>query len=121
MELNRQNDRNLGLDDKNTFVRLLKHFFLKEKAKPDINCRNSEEIELLESIREAHREWVQAVKNFEYAGDQASVDYYTYKIKACEVRYQYLLKKVKEKGIKLDILPQVDMYTTGPGEGISAN
>lgn len=59
------------------------------------------EIDLLQSIQEARTEWISANMNFEQAVDSDMIDYYTYKIKACEIRYQYLLKKAKEKGIKI--------------------
>lgn len=60
--------------------------------------------DLKESIRQAKLEWVTANANFEQAVDTSMVDYYTYKIKACEVRYQYLLKEAKEKGVKTNQL-----------------
>jgi len=40
-----------------------------------------------------------AIYNYEFTEDPELVDYYTYKIKATQPRYQYLLKKAKEKGL----------------------
>ena len=54
-----------------------------------------EEIELKNSINNALVEWRNAVLNFELADSPEMVEFYTYKIKACEIRYQFLLKKIK--------------------------
>ncbi|MCX7843313.1 MAG: YaaL family protein [Clostridia bacterium] len=62
---------------------------------------DSEEIrQLLEYINVTRTEWSAAVKNFEFAESEEIVDYYTYKIKAYEVMYEYLIKQAKEKGIR---------------------
>jgi len=52
--------------------------------------------ELLENIQEAYNEWKNALANFETADCKEMVDYYAYKIKASEIRYDYLLRKAKE-------------------------
>ena len=52
--------------------------------------------ELLENIQEAYNEWKNAMANFETAEGKEMVDYYAYKIKASEIRYDYLLRKAKE-------------------------
>ena len=71
---------------------------MKRRQKEALNAdQRLERTELLQSIRDVYNEWVNANKNFEYAEDQASVDYYAYKIKACEVRYEYFLKKPSKK------------------------
>jgi hypothetical protein len=58
---------------------------------------------LLKNIRQARQDWLSAVSNFEQAEDADLIDYYIYKMKACQVRYNYLLKKAKEIGLKQDI------------------
>lgn len=58
---------------------------------------------LLKNIRQAKQEWMSAVSNFEQADDEDLIDYYIYKMKACQVRYNYLLKKAKELGLKQDV------------------
>jgi hypothetical protein len=63
-----------------------------------------EKKELLEAIKCARKEWMCAYSNFEYADDGEMVDYYTYKIKACQLRYNYLIRQAKEKGVKVDFL-----------------
>lgn len=57
--------------------------------------------ELLGCINDARTEWLNANMNFNYAEDSEVIDYYTYKIKASEIRYEYYLKKAREMGIKL--------------------
>ncbi|HOP72150.1 MAG TPA: DUF2508 family protein [Thermoclostridium caenicola] len=51
--------------------------------------------ELYETIREAWLEWQNALLNFEDADCKEMVDYYTYRIKASQIRYEYLLRKAK--------------------------
>lgn len=55
--------------------------------------------DLINNLRNAQSEFETAVSNYEFAEDPELVDYYTYKIKATQTRYQYLLKKAKEKGL----------------------
>lgn len=62
--------------------------------------------ELLENLKSAKKEWLDANVNFDYIEDKDIVDYYTYKILACQIRYEYFLKKAKEKGFKGEILIQ---------------
>lgn len=56
--------------------------------------------ELIQNINIIKNEWEVAKNNFELANSKDSVDYYAYKIKAYEVRYQALLREAKEKGIR---------------------
>lgn len=51
---------------------------------------------LKESVREAYMEWQNALANFENAEGKDMVDYYAYRIKASQIRYDYLLRKAKE-------------------------
>lgn len=54
-----------------------------------------EEIELRRAISSALAEWECTRSNFETADCPEMVEYFTYKMKACEVKYQYLLKQMK--------------------------
>lgn len=66
------------------------------------------EIELMLSILKTKRELEVANLNFEYAqGDL--IDYYTYHIKATRAKFDYLLKKAKQKGLALDMIEQIDL------------
>ena len=56
---------------------------------------------MVDSIKKAHTEWISAIANFEQADHEELVDYYIYKIKACQIRYNFLLKKAKEMGINM--------------------
>lgn len=51
--------------------------------------------ELHEAIHEAWLEWQNALLNFENADCKDMVDYYSYRIKASQIRYEYLLRKAK--------------------------
>jgi len=82
--------------------RLAGVLLLKESTKHAIY--NDDNNDLIFSLKNAKKEWMDANMCFEYAEAQELVDYYTYKIKACQVRYEYYLKAAKEKGIKVEVL-----------------
>ncbi len=54
---------------------------------------------LLENLKNAQSDFETAIANYEFAKEPELIDYYIYKIKATQTRYQYLLKKVKERGL----------------------
>lgn len=56
---------------------------------------NREETELRKAISFVLTEWKCAVLNFETADSPEMVEHYTYKIKAYELKYQYLVKQLK--------------------------
>ncbi len=60
---------------------------------------SAEDSDLLKVTLEARDEWADTNANFDYVHEDKLVDYYTYKLKACEARYAYFLKLVKEKGL----------------------
>ena len=69
--------------------------------------RDIEETVLLKTIIDARNEWLDSVANFEYAYEENLIDYYIHnKMKACEARYAYFIKKAKEMGLKAS-LPQM--------------
>ena len=55
--------------------------------------------EVLKTLIDARNEWLDAVVCFEQAYEEKLVDYYTYKMKACEARYTYFIKLAKEMGL----------------------
>jgi len=64
--------------------------------KPQQSLHTLEEKVLLRKyINYALIEWKSATLNFETAESTDMVEYYIYKMKACEVRYQYLLNQIK--------------------------
>lgn len=75
----------------------LKLFNVKRVAETE---KVNEEAELIKAITDARNEWLESVANFEHAYEEDIVDYYTYKMKASEVRYSYFIKKAREIGLK---------------------
>lgn len=59
----------------------------------------AEAIEIQKALTDARNEWLEAVSSFEHAFEEKLVDYYTYKMMACEARYTYFIKLAKEKGV----------------------
>lgn len=55
--------------------------------------------DLINNLKNAQDDFETAVTNYEFAEEPELIDYYTYKIKATQTRYQYLLKKAKERGL----------------------
>ena len=66
---------------------------------PSAAVLDAEEQELLKAALEARDEWIETSTNFEYVHEEMLVDYYTYRLKACEARYAYFIKLAKEKGL----------------------
>jgi hypothetical protein len=50
---------------------------------------------LVREIHEAHRDWINAHRHFEYAQGRDQVDYAIYAIEAAEKRYEMLLRHAK--------------------------
>ncbi|MGN7458071.1 YaaL family protein [Paenibacillus pasadenensis] len=53
---------------------------------------------LLDEIREAHRDWVNAQYHFEQATGQDQIDYAVFAIEAAQKRYEMLLRQAKRIG-----------------------
>lgn len=65
------------------------------------NKKNKEEVEeLVENLKKTRNEWVTATMNYEFAQEDELIDYYIYLMKAAQLKYDYLLKKAKERGVK---------------------
>jgi hypothetical protein len=62
-----------------------------------------EQMDMIRCVQQAMEEWCQAEKCFEYVSDPDLVDYAIYRIQASKKKYDYLLKKAKEMGIKVDL------------------
>ena len=92
MEETFYNLTNIEKKDNNIFDYILEKF-TKTKSE-DLETK-----ELIKNLKNAQIEFETAVNNYEFANDPELVDYYTYNIKATQTRYQYLLKKAKEKGL----------------------
>jgi hypothetical protein len=61
---------------------------------------DAEREKILIEIKNLKSDLAEAYNNFDYASDFLMVDYYTYQIKAFETKFEYLLKKAKEAGLK---------------------
>jgi hypothetical protein len=97
---------------KNSFFnRFIKAFSAKEKIESVSFNESGDFKELIESIKSAQRDWLCANANFNNTSDQEIIDYYTYMIKAYQVRYEYLIKKAKEKGIKGGYAEHADLIS----------
>ncbi|HAA25444.1 MAG TPA: DUF2508 domain-containing protein [Ruminiclostridium sp.] len=57
---------------------------------------------LLKCLKQAREDWLTAVENFDQAENDDMIDYYIYNMKACQIRYNYLLKRAKELGLRND-------------------
>ena len=104
MDLNTQKITNVKVDKTSAFLKLFRMITPKKVVAATGLSDYISDSELLESIKSAKKEWLDANMNFEYVEDKDIVDYYTYKILACQIRYEYFLKKAKEKGFKGEIL-----------------
>ncbi len=75
-------------------------FFEVGHARENPHCRQPE---LVEQIKEAHRDWVDALDNFNYPIEDDMVDYAIYNVNAAEKKYAYLIKKARNENITLDV------------------
>lgn len=66
------------------------------------------DIELLKSIQDAKRKLNIANKNFEIA-EAELIDYYAYQIKAEKAKLDYLIKEVKNVGVRADIIKNIEI------------
>lgn len=80
----------------------------KKETKMIEKTEQEKEIELMISIIKTRKELEVANHNFEYAQEDL-IDYYTYQIKAARAKFDYLVKKAKEKGLALDMIEQIDI------------
>ena len=70
---------------------------LSKKFKPN---EKTEEEKILESLREAHREWKNKEEYFQSVKEPDLIDHAIYELEASKIKYIYLLKKIKEINIE---------------------
>ncbi len=102
MLINQQTD-NKTITHKTGFLSgILKLMKTGKKTVPVVSTQpaDPEDLELLECLKKAKSDWIDAYRDFNYVDDQDLVDFHTYRIKAYQLRYEYFLKKAKEKGLK---------------------
>lgn len=76
---------------------------------------NEQDIELIRSLINTKIELEVANKNYEFA-DSDLIDYYTYQIKANQSKIDYLLKKIKKKGLILDMIDATSLEAENKNE-----
>lgn len=85
---------------KDTLEKIVKAIVsLKRANKKSGDIEFDEVTELISMIKDTKNAWNTSILNYEYMTDQELIDYYTYQIKAHQLRFNYLLRKAKEKGI----------------------
>ncbi len=60
------------------------------------NNMSVEERELLKEIEEAHREMITSFNHFNNTIEPGLIEYYIYQYKAAQIKYDYLLRCIKE-------------------------
>ena len=70
--------------------------------------KEQKEIELIKCIRDKKRRLNTANKNFETA-EAELIDYYAYQIKAEKAKLDYLIKEVKNIGIRVDVINNIEI------------
>lgn len=70
------------------------------------------DLELIKTIIKTKIELANANKNFEYAEDDL-IDCYSYQIKSLQAKLDYLIKKVKKKGLVLDMINAISIENVG--------
>ena len=70
------------------------------------------DLELIKSIIKTKIELLNANKNFEYA-EEDLIDCYSYQIKSLQAKLDYLIKKVKKKGLVLDMIKAISLENAG--------
>ena len=76
------------------------------ETKIEDKSEDEKNLELIVSIIKTKNELDTAHKNFEYA-EEGLIDYYSYQIKACKTKLDYLMKKAQKKGIVLDMINEI--------------
>lgn len=59
-----------------------------------------EDRELLLALESVKKNLDTVYINFEYATDHALIDSYIYEVKALQLKYEYIMKEIKQRGIQ---------------------
>lgn len=87
----------------NPFLSSRKNKMLGNLYEEDSDNGYSEDEILIQNIKDAKNEWLNADMNFQYVSEDEFIEYYTYKLKAAQIKYEFFLRKAKEKGIKVNL------------------
>ena len=66
------------------------------------------EVELMSSIIKTKQDLINVNRNYEFAEDEL-IDYYAYQMKAIQSKLDYLIKQVKEKGLMMDMVKEIEI------------
>ncbi|NLY44013.1 MAG: YaaL family protein [Clostridiaceae bacterium] len=94
----------------NMWQDLRNHLVAGKKVSRTIEKNIKEKQDLLKNLRQAKRDLEIASANFEFVADKDLVDYYIYQMKAAETKYQYLIRKAKEKNIRMDECENIHIW-----------
>lgn len=87
----------------------MENSFIKENENTiDEKTDEEKDTELIRSVIKTKMDLDIAGKNYEYAEDDL-IDYYAYQIKAEQSKLDYLLKKVKNKSLTLDMVNEIKL------------
>ena len=81
--------------------------YIKIQKIKDITQKQKEE-ELIKCVMKTKLELEVARNNYEYAEDEL-IDYFAYQIKANQAKLDYLLGRVKKRGIILDLATKIEL------------
>ena len=70
--------------------------------KREVMRMEKDKAELLAAITDAKQELDNAAININFVSDPMLLDHYTFKVKAAEARYRYLMCQAREMGIEND-------------------
>lgn len=76
--------------------------YLEDNRAVNPTCITEDDYKLIEDINNAKNEWLEANSNLQYVSEHEIIDYYIYILKAAQIKYDYYLKKAKEKGLLAD-------------------
>lgn len=68
--------------------------------KSDEKILPSDTRELLYLIIKAKHDMDNAMKNINFVNDPLLIDHYTYRYKAAEIHYEYLMEEAKKRGVQ---------------------
>ena len=72
---------------------------------------------LLKSLITTKIELENANKNFEHA-EGGLIDYYSYQIKANKARLDYLLRQIKNEGLTLNMIKEIELRSLDEGSAV---
>lgn len=91
----------IKIKGKDTFITFVDKLSKERSLVKRQNNEREDMYDLLENLNRAKQEWIVASTNYEFAQDEDLIDYYVYALKAAQLKYDYLLRRVKKLGEKI--------------------